>query len=105
MNETILAIGAAGKFAGLVLPELAKRGARVRGLVQRPEQVDQVRQHGAAEIAVGDLADRASLDKLLSASPAYSTSRPPSCRTKQMSEGGWSKRQLAPVFDSSSFPP
>lgn len=54
MTETILAIGAAGEFGGLVLPELAKRGARVRSLVQRPEQVDQVRQHGAAEIAVGD---------------------------------------------------
>jgi uncharacterized protein YbjT (DUF2867 family) len=65
MTETILAIGAAGKFAGLVLPELAKRGARVRGLVQRPEQSEQVRQHGAAEIAVADLADRASLDKAL----------------------------------------
>ncbi len=65
MTETILAVGAAGKFAGLVLPELVKRGARVRGLVQSPGQADKVRQHGAAEIAVGNLADRASLDKAL----------------------------------------
>lgn len=35
---TILAVGAAGKFAGLVAPELAKRGARVRGMIQDPKQ-------------------------------------------------------------------
>ena len=67
MTETILVVGAAGKFAGLVIPELAKRGARVRGLVRKPEQADAVRRHGAAEIAIGDLADRASLDKALAA--------------------------------------
>jgi uncharacterized protein YbjT (DUF2867 family) len=65
MTETILAIGAAGKFAGLVIPELAKRGARVRGLVHKPEQADKVRRYRAVEIAVGDIADRASLDKAL----------------------------------------
>jgi len=61
----ILTIGAAGKFAGLVIPALAERGARVRGLVRKPEQAEQVRSHGAAEIAVGDLGDRASLDAAL----------------------------------------
>jgi hypothetical protein len=30
----ILAIGAAGKFAGMVIPELTKRGANVRGFVR-----------------------------------------------------------------------
>jgi uncharacterized protein YbjT (DUF2867 family) len=33
-RSTILAVGAAGKFASLVVPELAKRGARVRGLIR-----------------------------------------------------------------------
>lgn len=62
---TILAVGAAGKFAGFVIPALAQRGARVRGLVHKPEQAEQARSHGAAEVAVGDLRDRDSLDRAL----------------------------------------
>jgi uncharacterized protein YbjT (DUF2867 family) len=61
----ILAVGAAGKFAGLVIPALAGRGARVRGLVRKPDQAAQVRSHGAEEVVVGDLRDRASLDAAL----------------------------------------
>lgn len=60
---TILAVGAAGKFAGLVIPALAQRGARVRGLIRNPAQAGQVRNNGATEIAVGDLTDLASLDR------------------------------------------
>ena len=60
-----LAIGAAGKFAGLVVPELAKRGAHVRGMVQDAKQGKAVRKHGAADVVVGDLRDRASLDAAL----------------------------------------
>jgi len=33
MASTILAVGAAGKFAGSVIPALRKRGAQVRGMV------------------------------------------------------------------------
>jgi uncharacterized protein YbjT (DUF2867 family) len=62
---TILAVGAAGKFAGLVIPALAGRGARVRGLIRRPDEAQQVRSRGAAEVAVGDLADRASIKAAL----------------------------------------
>lgn len=65
MVPTILAMGAAGKFAGLVVPELAKRGAKVRGLVQDPEQGAAVRRQGAAAAVVGDLRNRASLDAAL----------------------------------------
>jgi len=64
-NSTILAVGAAGKFAGLVVPELARRGVNVRGLVRDAKQGEEVRKHGASEIAVGDLRDRASLDAAL----------------------------------------
>jgi uncharacterized protein YbjT (DUF2867 family) len=64
-TPTILAVGAAGQFASLVVPELAKRGAKVRGLIQHPEQSCQVIQNGAAEVAIGDLTDRASLDAAL----------------------------------------
>ncbi|MBV8278669.1 MAG: NmrA family NAD(P)-binding protein, partial [Verrucomicrobia bacterium] len=61
----ILATGADGKFAGLVIPQLAKRGAHIRGLLRKPDKADQVRQSGAAEIAIGDLNDPASLEAAL----------------------------------------
>jgi uncharacterized protein YbjT (DUF2867 family) len=64
-TSTILAVGAAGNFAGLVIPALAKRGAKVRGLVQKAAQADRVLKQGASEVAVGDLRDRASLDVAL----------------------------------------
>jgi uncharacterized protein YbjT (DUF2867 family) len=63
--STVLAVGAAGKFAGLVVPALAKRGVKVRGLVKDAEQGHGVLSHGATEIAIGDLRDRASLDSAL----------------------------------------
>lgn len=47
------------------MPELAKRGARVRGLIRNTGQGNAVREHGAAEVAVGDLRDRPSLDAAL----------------------------------------
>ena len=62
---TVLAVGASGKFAGLVLPALAERGAVVRGLVKDSKEEDAVRQHGAAEVAVADLRDRSSMDAAL----------------------------------------
>lgn len=64
-TPTILVVGAAGHFASLVVPELAKRGAKVRGLIRHPEQSNQVIKNGAAEVAIGDLTDRASLDAAL----------------------------------------
>lgn len=64
-DSTILAVGAAGPFAGLVVPELAKRGAKVRGLVRDRKQGDGVRNNGAAEVAIGDLTDRVSIDAAL----------------------------------------
>jgi uncharacterized protein YbjT (DUF2867 family) len=63
-NMTVLAVGAAGNLAGLVVPELVERGAKVRGLVRKPEQVAEAKRRGAAEVAVGDLAD---LDRLRAA--------------------------------------
>lgn len=61
----ILAIGAAGRFGGYVVPALAKRGARIRGFVHKPGQADRARSHGAAEIVVGDLRDQTKLDAAL----------------------------------------
>ena len=61
MKLKILSVGAAGKFAGLVVPELVRRGAAVRGLTNQPKHADAVRRNGAAEVAFGDLADVGSL--------------------------------------------
>jgi uncharacterized protein YbjT (DUF2867 family) len=57
----VLAVGAAGQFAGLVVPELKQRGARVRGLVRDPAKVADARSRGASEVVVGDLRDRAGM--------------------------------------------
>ena len=65
MDETILATGAGGKFAGLVVPALARRGARVRGLIRDPAAASQVRGNGAEETVVGDLTDRVSIVRAL----------------------------------------
>jgi uncharacterized protein YbjT (DUF2867 family) len=65
MSETILAVGADGKFAGLVIPALVARGARVRGLVRKPEATDTVLHLGASEVTICDLNDRASIDRAL----------------------------------------
>ena len=61
IDGPILAIGAAGPNAGLVVPALAERGARVRAFIREPEQERLVRSRGAAEVAVGDLRDKQSL--------------------------------------------
>ena len=61
----VLAVGASGKFAGLVLPELTRRGVEVRGLIRERKEASAVREHGASEIAVADLRDRASMDAAL----------------------------------------
>jgi uncharacterized protein YbjT (DUF2867 family) len=57
----VLAIGATGQFAGLVVPALVSRGVQVRALVHDPEKKDQVRAAGADQAVAGDLRDPASL--------------------------------------------
>jgi uncharacterized protein YbjT (DUF2867 family) len=64
-SSTVLAIGAAGKFAGMVIPELVKRGVHVRALIHDDNKERQVRHFGAAEVVVGDLGDRVAMDKAL----------------------------------------
>ncbi|QCI65836.1 NmrA family NAD(P)-binding protein [Phreatobacter stygius] len=64
-HPTVLVVGAAGRFAGLVVPELVRRGATVRGLVRNQAAAAMARGRGAAEIAIGDLRDPESLDRAL----------------------------------------
>jgi uncharacterized protein YbjT (DUF2867 family) len=74
----ILAMGAAGKFAGMVVPELTKRGANVRGFVRSPDEIDAPKAAGATETVIGDLTDEASVrtamkgvDRVFYIAPAF----------------------------------
>ncbi|OWY69053.1 epimerase [cyanobacterium TDX16] len=57
----VLMVGATGKYASLVVPELKRHGATVRALVQHESKSDAARQQGAEEIAIADLRDLESL--------------------------------------------
>lgn len=59
----VLAVGATGQYAGLVVPELHQRGVTVRALLRDRRREAEVRQRGAEEIVIGDLADPVSLRK------------------------------------------
>lgn len=57
----ILAVGATGSNAGLVVPELLARGLTVRALVRDERRAAVARQRGAHETVVADLSDPSSL--------------------------------------------
>lgn len=61
----VLATGATGQYAGLVVPALVERGVEVRALVHDPTKADVARRHGASETVEADLSDRSSLDAAL----------------------------------------
>lgn len=63
MVGTVLAFGASGKFAGAVVPALKRKGLRVRAFVREASEADHVRDGGADEVVLGDLTDRASVDR------------------------------------------
>jgi len=48
-------VGATGKYAHHVLPELKKRGVKVRALVRSRDSERKAREYGADETAIGDL--------------------------------------------------
>lgn len=60
-NSPILVVGASGTFAGHVVPALAHRGARVRGMIRDADKSTQVRKQGAEATIIGDLTDSAGL--------------------------------------------
>lgn len=51
----VLMVGATGRHARLVLPELKRRGAAVRALVRTEERARLARHNGADEAVIGDL--------------------------------------------------
>jgi hypothetical protein len=64
-RKTILAVGAAGQFAGLAVTALSGLGARVRGFVRDAQQGNEAQRLGAAEVVIGDLRDLRSVDAAL----------------------------------------
>jgi uncharacterized protein YbjT (DUF2867 family) len=61
----VLSVGAAGPSAGLVVPELLHRGARVRALVEHETESDAALKRGATEIAIADLNDQSAMTAAL----------------------------------------
>jgi uncharacterized protein YbjT (DUF2867 family) len=57
----ILMVGATGKYASHVIPELKQRDVTIRGLVRNKNKIDMAQQQGADEVVVGDLGDVDSL--------------------------------------------
>lgn len=51
----VLMVGATGKYAHHVLPELKKRGVKVRALVRNRDSEKKAREGGVDETAIGDL--------------------------------------------------
>jgi uncharacterized protein YbjT (DUF2867 family) len=62
-STKVLVIGATGKFAGLVVPALRRRGAAVRALVRDEGRAAVAVAAGATETMVGDLRNPQSLAK------------------------------------------
>lgn len=65
-NDTILkvlAVGAAGPSASLVLPELLKRNVSIRAFVHKPEDEPIVQKLGVVDIVVGELSDAGAVAK------------------------------------------
>lgn len=57
----VLMVGATGRFASQVIPQLKQRGVTIRALVRSKAKIDVARQQGADEAVVGDLNDADSL--------------------------------------------
>jgi uncharacterized protein YbjT (DUF2867 family) len=59
----ILVTGASGKTGRAVIRALAARAAPVRALAYRPAQVDALKELGARQVVVGDMRDRAAVER------------------------------------------
>ena len=62
---TVLVVGASGKSAGLVVPALARRGAKIRAFLRKAEEAEAVLHAGAAEVAMGDLSEQSSVQRAM----------------------------------------
>lgn len=65
LTRPILVTGASGRTGRAAIAALARRGAKVRAFIRRPEVADELKAVGATEIALGDLMDRDALARAL----------------------------------------
>lgn len=66
----ILVTGAAGKTGRAVVRAVAGKGEKVKALVRRPEQVEQLLALGAAEVVVGDMLSQLTFEHIMPGSRA-----------------------------------
>ena len=57
IGKRVLCVGASGAKAGLVVPQLTKRGVYVRGMIENDSDRQAVLDQGASEAVVGNLND------------------------------------------------
>ncbi len=62
-NLKVLAVGAAGRSARLVVPELLKRGASVRGFIHTPDDEAVTRKLGLKDVVAGELSDESAVGR------------------------------------------
>jgi uncharacterized protein YbjT (DUF2867 family) len=62
-TQLVLAVGAAGPFAGLIPAALMGKGIKVRALVRTEANAVKLRQQSLYEVVIGDLRDPASLQR------------------------------------------
>jgi uncharacterized protein YbjT (DUF2867 family) len=60
----VVAVGAAGPSASLVVPELLKRNVSVRAFVHKQEDERKVQNLGVTDIVVGELSNAAAVRKV-----------------------------------------
>jgi uncharacterized protein YbjT (DUF2867 family) len=61
----VLTVGASGPAAGLLVPELRKRGVHIRGLVHEKADEQTALNHGAQEVVVGELNESSAVARAL----------------------------------------
>ncbi len=63
IGKRVLCVGASGAKAGLVVPQLAKRGICVRGMIENDSDRQAVLAQGASEAVVGNLTEAAFVEE------------------------------------------
>lgn len=77
MSMTVLVTGSHGRTGKPVVKALADRGASVRAFIRNPEQEGEMKALGAADVAVGDMDDPATIASALSGCDAIVHIGPP----------------------------
>ncbi len=63
IGKRVLCVGASGAKAGLVVPQLSKRGVYVRGMIENDSDRQAVLDRGASEAVVGNLTEAAFVEE------------------------------------------